>query len=239
MTPESLSLIVGIVGGVVTVVAFFAAVVFYHQGTRLNRATERILARIDAKVGVIQDEYSRIIDRTLSLAEDGSGALAATLTDRLAAVTDSLKSAIGETIRTTDHPAATPEKTPTSADLERRIAAIIDSKMGAARQETINVLEISGYRAAYDGIVRLVLRSLRHGPILTRAVQRYMHSHCFNLLLADLGVLLQRLEAEGLATRRPDLDAKVRERGGNGADSFWDLTAAGRAVPGVEDSPDP
>lgn len=232
---ETVSLIVGIVGGVVTLVAFFAAVMFYHQGHRINRTTEQLLARIDAQVGVIQGDYWRIVDRTLSLAEKGSGTLVATLSGELTSVADSLKHSIAETIRATRSPTTGPGDAPTATDLEGQIAAIIDSKMSAAKQEATRIIEISGYRASYDGIVRLVLRSLRHGPIVLAAVQRYMHSHCFDMFAQDLGVLICRLEAEGLVERREDLNVRRTESAVLAEDGFWAITVAGRAFPGVED----
>lgn len=99
MTADFLSLVVGGVGGLIGLISFFTSIMFYVQGNRINRLTERILAQIEAKVTLIQGDYGRIVDRTFSLAEGGSSVVLDTLSREITLLGQSLKGLISEAIR--------------------------------------------------------------------------------------------------------------------------------------------
>src|SRR5215467_5859780 len=95
---ESISIIVGIVGAVIGLVSFIAAIVFYIQGNKLNRQSERILSDIDAKVNLIQGDYGRFVDKSFDLAAGNIPYMSDKLSEQMDILESSLKTAIKESI---------------------------------------------------------------------------------------------------------------------------------------------
>lgn len=228
MTLEIASIVAGIIGAAIGLMSFFAAIMFYLHGNRLNRLSERALTSIDSKVNLIQGQYGKVVDRTFDLAQGSSDALFTRLSDEITTLGQSLKTSIGGVIRGAEKEPSAAASPGAITDIERRIDAIIEERIAAARQEAARIIQISGYTISYEALVQLALRALRHGPVLGEAIQDYMRSHCFNLLRADVDTLLARVENEGLIQKDSELNLKAAGSAKLMNDAFWKLTDAGR-----------
>lgn len=68
VTLEILSIILAIVAILFSVIGFFASLGFYREGVQLETRAQNILARIEEKVGSIQDQVGGMFVRTLDAA---------------------------------------------------------------------------------------------------------------------------------------------------------------------------
>lgn len=65
MTVEDIAIILGIVSLIVTVVVFFASIIFYLKGVNLQNAANSALAKVEERTKLIQTHYAGLLDKTL------------------------------------------------------------------------------------------------------------------------------------------------------------------------------
>ncbi len=232
MSPENVSLIIGIVGAIIGVVSFFAGVIFYVNGNKLNRLSEKVLANIDAKVNLIQGQYSKVVDRSFDLAEgskESKEALSDQVTSQLTTLENSLKDEIGESLKSLidNHNNKHALNPVVIGNIENEIDQIIQNKLGNAKEKTVQLINISGYNLKYDYLVWRVLKAMQYGPSDISIVEKYLNSYCFGIFKKDLLQLIGRLETEGLVKK--DLDFMDKINMGDTPETFWSLSKEGLA----------
>lgn len=218
---ELVSMIVGIVGGLLGLISFFAAIIFYIQGNKLNRQSEKILSNIDSKVNLIQGDYGRFVDKSFDLAAGNIGYISDKLNEQMDILETSLKRSISESMENLN-------AGQTLTNLETNINRLIEETVHEVKKEATRIIEVSGSQVSEEGIEHYIMRSLRHGSVLAGSIKDYLRSHCLEITLEGLLPLLDNMRAKGLIEKDDGLNSRLRVDRNNGNSSiFWRLTRAG------------
>jgi hypothetical protein len=225
---ESISIIVGIVGTILGLISFFAAIIFYIQGNKLNRQSEKILSDISAKVNLIQGDYGKFVDKSFDLAAGNVTYVSDRLSEQMDILEASLKRSIKETIATLKTSSVTDLNQQTNhADLQTSINRLIEKRVDETRREATRIIELSGIRVSEEAMEHYIMRALRHDSILTTSIKDYLRSHCLEISVQELIPLLDNMYKKGLIEKDQELTSRLTVAKDN-SNLFWRLTRAGQ-----------
>ena len=237
MLPESISLIIGIVSALLGIISFFAAIIFYINGNRLNRQSEKTLSNIDAKINLIQEYYGKVVDRSFDITKDHVLSLSKQLASQLNVLEESLREAIKSKLvsldsKELDHVSQQPVS---FKKLEDEIENLVEEKIGRIKQTTEKLIHLSGSEYKYDYIEWRFLKALQYGSGNVQTVQKYFKSYGIETTESDILNVASKLTNEGLIEKDTDFVKKAKLANSFIIEPYWHLSNMGQYVLMIND----
>lgn len=231
MSADSISLIIGIVSAILGLVSFFAAIIFFINGSRLNRQSEKILSNIDSKVNLIQEHYGKVIDRSFDMTKDNILSLSKQLFSQLNVLEDSLRDVIKAKLISFDQITSDQVRDHNLEQfrrLENDIEKVVEDKLGEIKKAAEKIIHLSGKDYKSDYIKWRFLKALQYGAGNNQTVQKYFRSYAIDFTNDDILFVASKLLNEGLIENDIEFTEKAKKVNSHINDPYWRLTDTGQ-----------